>query len=203
VQYGEWPFMQMMVDDLGPDAVRTYWENIAAYDGWAALEATLSPAGYALSDYVARYRIKNLARDYDLAPLFDATVWLENTITGPGRWTYTGEGIQELGANYFRLSAAPGSLYAGLVNDEGALQLWGIGVTESDVDAIPLGRGGTFDTRPYASAYLMVFNPVYDEDLTDCVYQSYDLDVQSSKSPAVNVLYRFPATHYETLTSGN
>ncbi|MFN8378916.1 MAG: MXAN_6640 family putative metalloprotease [Anaerolineae bacterium] len=200
VQYGEWPFLQLMTDDLGPDAVLHYWENIAIYDGWESLAQTLAPSGETVPDFVARYRIKNLARDYSLAPLFDATVWLENTITDTGRWTFTGQGIQELGANYFRFNPRPGLYYAGLVNDDGQLQLWAVGVTGSALNAIPLGRGGVIDTSLYNSVYLVVFNPAYDDDMTDCVYQNYDIDVQVSKSPpSPAVAYQFPATQFEAL----
>ena len=202
VQYGEWPFIQMMVDDLGPDSVVRYWDNVAAYEGWASLEQTLAPENVTLPDFVARYRLKNLARDYNLAPLFDATVWLENTITAVGRWTFTGEGIQELGANYFRFSAPAGIYYAGLVNDDGALQLFAAGIVNGQVDAIPLGRGGTFDSANYDDVYLMVFNPAYDDDLTDCIYLSYAIDVETSKNTPALFTFSFPATHYEALTAG-
>lgn len=204
VQYGEWPFLQLITDDLGPDAVLHYWDNIALADGWASLEQLLAPSGQTVPGFVARYRIKNLARDYNLAPLFDATVWLEKTITGTGRWTFTGEGIQELGANYFRFNPRPGIYYAGLVNDNGSLELWAIGVTASTVSALPLGRGGVVDTSAFDSMYLMVFNPAYDDDMSDCVYQSYDIDVQVSKSPPSPVLAdQFPATHFEALSGRN
>lgn len=203
VQYGEWPFLQLLADDLGLEAVRGYWENVALYDGWESLEQTLAASGQTVPEFVARYRIKNLARDYSLAPLFDATVWLEETITGIGRWTFTGEGIQELGANYFRFNPRSGRYYAGIINDNGLLELWAIGVTADTLDAIPLGRGGVVDTTPYSSVYLMVFNPAYDDDMTDCVYQSYEIDVEQSKSPAAAVLFQFPATHFEALHEGN
>ena len=203
VQYGEWIFIQMMVDELGPDAVVRYWEQIAALDGWAALEQAIAPSGMDLASFVAKYRLKNLARDYTLAPLFEATVWQEATVDGVGRYTFTGEGIQELGANYFRFAPPPGAYYAGLVNDDGSLELWAIGINGTDVEAISLGRGGVFDTSPYTSAYLMVFNPIYDDDMTDCVYRDYQIDVQQSKSPAAGIVYRFPSIHYETLVEGN
>ncbi|PJF25895.1 MAG: hypothetical protein CUN53_10450, partial [Phototrophicales bacterium] len=41
LMYGEWPFLQMLADDYGTDAVLTLWKNLAALDGFAALEATL------------------------------------------------------------------------------------------------------------------------------------------------------------------
>ncbi len=203
VQYGEWPFIQMMVDELGPDSIVRYWEHVAAYDGWAALEETLAAVNRSVPEFVAKYRIKNLARDYALAPLFEASVWLEETITGAGRWTYSGEGIQEMGANYFRVAAAPGSYYAGLVNDDGSLEIWGIGVNAERVEAFPLGRGGSFDTTGYDDFFVMVFNPVYDDDMTDCVYQDYDIDFEQSKTPSAQPSFSFPSTFYRSLREGS
>jgi hypothetical protein len=201
VQYGEWPFFQMMVDDLGAESVVRYWENVALYDGWESLEQTLAPDQIAVPDFVARYRLKNLARDYGLAPLFGATVWLENTVDDVGRWTFTGEGIQELGANYFRLTLPAGNYYAGLVNDGGALQLYAAGVLDGRVDIFSLGRGGEFDRALYDDAYLMVFNPAYDDDMNDCVYLRYDIDIAPSKTPPGAPAFTFPATYFEALTS--
>lgn len=200
VQYGEWPFFQMMTDVLGEDSVVHYWENVAQYDGWQSLAETLAPAGYSVPDFVALYRLKNLARDYSLAPLFNATVWLENTISSPGRWTFTGLGIQELGANYFRVTLPAGHIYAGLVNDDGALQLFAIGVTADRVVVFPLGRGDSFDSRAFDDVYLMVFNPAYDDDMSDCTYLDYDIDVSSSKLPTAMPAVTFPATYFERLT---
>lgn len=200
IQYGEWPFFQMMVDVLGADSVVRYWENVAQYDGWQSLEETLAPARFSVPNFVAAYRLKNLARDYSLAPLFDATVWLENTISSAGRWTFTGLGIQEMGANYFRLTLPAGNTYAGLVNDDGALQLFAVGVTADYINVFLLGRGGSFDSTGYDDVYLMVFNPAYDDDMTDCVYLNYDIDVSGSKLPPVQPIFSFPAANFETLT---
>jgi hypothetical protein len=178
-----------------------YWENVALYDGWQSLEETLAPDQIAVPDFVARYRLKNLARDYSLAPLFGATVWLENTVDDVGRWTFTGQGIQELGANYFRLTLPAGNYYAGLVNDGGALQLFAVGVIDGRVDIFPLGRGGDFDRALYDDAYLMVFNPAYDDDMTDCIYLSYDIDIEPSKAPPGLPAFSFPATYFEALAT--
>jgi hypothetical protein len=155
LMYGEWPFLQMLVDLYGANVVEDLWSNIGKYEGFEALEQTLAPFSVDITYTVASYRLKNLARDYALTPEFGATVWLENTITDVGRWTFTGEGIQELGANYFRVAIAPGVYYAGLVNDGGALELWAIGVTTEKLEAMPLGRGGNFDVTQYDDVYLM------------------------------------------------
>ncbi|MDZ4763873.1 MAG: DVUA0089 family protein [Chloroflexota bacterium] len=205
LMYGEWTFMQMLEDDFGDSAVRDVWRNLAFQDGFAALGEMLSAHGETVVSTVARYRLKNLARDYELAPLFNATVWRENMITDLGRWSYTGSGIQELGANYFELQVPPGAYYIGLINDGGALEVWGVGVTLSEgeegakLDAIPLGRGGAFDTTGYDYTYVMVFNPTYDENVSVCDYADYDVDVTPAKSARNLARYSFDARFFAPL----
>jgi len=202
LQYGEWAAVQMMADTYGQAFVADLWRNIAQYDGFEAIETTLSAYGtQTLPDLIAAYRTRNLARDYDLAPLFDATVWLEEVITDAGRWTYTGEGIQELGANYFSVGLDEGAYYAGLINDDGALTLYALGVNADQVDVIPLERGGVIEPASYEHFYLMVFNPNYDENLTDCVYYDYEIDVSASdgKSEPVAPAFTWNARYFEAL----
>ncbi len=199
LMYGEWPFIQMLADDYGTEAVIRLWQHIAALDGFDALEATLAEQGATIPQTVARYRLKNLAREYRLAPLFNATVWRENVITGIGRWTYTGRGIQELGANYFEVRLDQGAYYAGLVNDGGRMELWAAGIRDGKLDAMPLGRGGFFDTSGYNHVYLMVFDPTYTNDVSNCVYASYALDVHTAKSGSAISGQRFDALHFEPL----
>src|SRR5690606_6776029 len=198
MMYGEWLFIQMLVDMYGNDVLYELWANIGKYEGFEALEHTLDAYGATIPFVLANYRIKNLARDYALAPEFDATVWLENTITDVGRWTFTGQGIQELGANYYRVDVEPAVYYAGMVNDGGALELWAIGVTFEKVEATPLGRGGNFDTSKYEDVYLLVFNPRYG-DIDDCTYYDYDIDLTTAKGVPGEPLISFPATYYERL----
>jgi hypothetical protein len=199
LMYGDWTFMQTLVDLYGADAVEALWSSIAKYDSFDALAHMLEAYNANVDSVVATFRLKNLARDFALAPEFEATVWLENTITEVGRWTFTGEGIQELGANYFRVNVDPGVYYAGLVNDGGLLDLWAVGVTSDKVEAIPLGRGGNFDSRSYEDAYLMVFNPQYDNDVTDCEYHDYDIDVTPAKGDPGHPVISFPSRHFEPL----
>ncbi|MCS7071092.1 MAG: PPC domain-containing protein, partial [Anaerolinea sp.] len=149
IRYGDWTFIEMLSLDYGMNAVQELWRYIVDYDHLEALDAFARARGEAMADIVARWRMRNLARDYLLAPRFNATVWLENTITGPGRWTFTGQGIQELAANYFFFDAEPGVYYAGLVNDDGLLELYAAGVRGAVMDVFRLGRGGTFDTSNY------------------------------------------------------
>ncbi len=199
LQYGEWTFLQFMADAYGMSSIQAYWRNIGKFEGFEALEQTLASYGSNVPESIGLYRTKNLAREYRFAPAFNATVWLEETITDVGRWTFTGEGVQELGANYFKVELDAGTYYAGLTNDSGKLEIWAIGVDSERVTTIPLGRGGSFDTTPYSSMYLMVFNPNYDDDLTDCEYYDYDIDVTTSKGDLAPTGATWSAEWYESL----
>ena len=200
LMYGEWTFMQYLVDRFGDDAVLELWHNIGKYEGFEALQNFLIPRSSSIPEAVALYRIKNVARDYQLAPMFDATVWQEASIDGTGRWTYDGRGVQELGANYFALAPEEAGLYyAGLVNDDGLLQLWAVGVTADSVEAIPLGRGGSVDTSQFDYTYLMVFNPAYHDDVNDCRYSDYAIDISRSKENANIPVMEWSAQYFEPL----
>lgn len=199
LQYGEWTFLQFLQDEYGVDAPRILWEQIALYEGFESIELTIEPFGDDLPTLLARYRAKNLVRDYELAPLFEATVWMEERINDTGRWTYTGAGIQELGANYFGLDVADGTYYTGVTNDGGHLNLWAIGITGDEAHIRSLGRGGIIDTTPYDHTYLMVFNPVYDEDVNDCTYYDYQVDVIVGKGNIGDIDRTWSAEHFEAL----
>lgn len=199
LQYGDWLFLQSLSDVHGVEIVPKLWANIGEYEGFEALERTLARYDDDLPTAVARYRVQNLVRDYDLAPEFRATVWLENTIDAPGRWTFTGQGIQELGANYFAFYMPPGVYQISLSGDSGGLQLWAIGIQGTQAVEIPLGRGGILSTQGYDYVYLMVFNPVYDEDVNDCVYGSYMIEVRpASGQPAVST-HTWDAANFQPL----
>ena len=181
--YGEWPFMQLLTDDFGKDAVQNLWRKIADYEGFDAVEQFLEANGTDIPHEFARYHIKNLARDYKLAPVFPSTVWLEDTITGTGGWTHdkNDDGVQELGASYFDFNPTPGVYDVELRNDDHKLNLWAIGVTPTELQAIDLGRGGGVDTRDYQKTYLMVFNPTYDNDVSECNSTNYIIQVMPGK----------------------
>lgn len=182
LEYGTWMFLESLTDAHGSTVVRELWENIARYDGFAALENTLSAYGDSLTDAVSRYYLQNLVRDYDLAPQFSSTVWHEARIDGLGRWTFSGEGIQELGANYYDFAMPPGR-YSIDVAGNGALRLWVVGIKGDNALIAALNKGGTVDTTGYENVMLMVFNPTYDDDPFECTYSGYTLDVRPPSGP--------------------
>jgi hypothetical protein len=198
--YGDWLFIQSLVDVHGDGVVQDLWDAIATYEGFEALEETLADYGETIQQALVRYRVQNLARDYALAPEFGATVWLENIIRNTGSWTFTGKGVQEFGANYFYLKRPPGLYDIQLTDDGRTLNLWVIGVRSDVAEAFDLRRGGTIDTHGYDYVYLMIFNPIYDDNLDDCVYRSYNIDVQiGSETPQPPVTLTFNAANFEPL----
>lgn len=201
IMYGEWTFMQFLTDEFGKDAVQELWRDLAEYEGFDALDHLLAGYGTTIAHEAARYRIKNLARDYKLAPLFDATVWLENSITAPGVWTYgeNGSGVQELGANYFEFRPPRGIYDVELRSRNRRLELWAIGLQKSGLDAIALGRGGGITNTSYERMYLMVFNPVYDNDVEDCSYTDYEISVAPGKGTTNPVDSVWNRTYFEPL----
>lgn len=199
VMYGEWTFMQFLTDEFGDQAVISLWRELATYEGFDALDRFLNQNGSDVPREVARYRLNNLARNYKLAPLFDATVWLENTITDLGEWTYEGAGIQELGANYFELDVQDGVYDISLRDTSRKLMLWAVGLNAEGLDAFSLGRGGGVDTTGYERVYLMVFNPVYDNDVEDCNYSDYQIEVERGKGTVNPVDSTFNAEYFEPL----
>jgi hypothetical protein len=177
--YGDWLFMQSLVDVYGSTIIRRLWETLAVDEGFAALENVLRQHSDTVPAALARYRIQNLVRSYKFAPDFEeATVWLEGRITGMGRWDYTG--MQELGANYLALVVPPGTYQVRLADDtSGMLQVWAVSVTGNQAASSLLGRAGLVATgAPYT--YLVVFNTAYDEEVNDCSYQPYTLEISAA-----------------------
>ena len=92
-KYGEWLFLQSLVDAHDPQLVIHLWEQIGVADDWVPLDTVLTSYGDTRVDAVRRFRLQNLVRDYAWTPAFGAwTVWREKTIDAPGsgRTTATG-----------------------------------------------------------------------------------------------------------------
>jgi len=201
LKYGSWLFIQAMQDWYGPEAPILLWQNIANTDGWEPLAQTLAAYGDTIPDALARYHAKNLMRDYGLTSEFsEFQVWQENVIEDAGDWTVSGQGIQELGANYFEVALSDGVYTASLSGDEGGnLQLFAIGINGTKGDVIPLGRAGAFNASAYENVYLMVFNPDYDDDVSECAYLNYSINVQPSSSLPNAVDYSLDASQFTPL----
>ncbi|HUN07128.1 MAG TPA: DUF6055 domain-containing protein [Aggregatilineales bacterium] len=195
--YGQWTFLQSLADQYGESVVVRLWENSVPYDGWETLTQTLDSVGTTLPAAIERWRVQNFARAYDLAPFFERTVWLENTITETGAWTFTGAGIQELGANYYALDLSGPHGFS--LDGEESLQLVALGVTGDTVEAIPLGSKGIFDGSAYDYAALMVFNTAVPKEPGDCSFTDYEIRVVETSGEVPAAAYTFSAEHFEPL----
>jgi hypothetical protein len=173
--YGDWTLLEVLADRYGEGIVIRLWENAIAYDGLEIITRTLQEAGTTLPEMVALWRARNLVMDYDLGALFPRPVWLENTINSFGEWSFQGDGIQELGANYYSLSVSGAVSLA--LNGPNTLDVWVVGIQGERADAFQLGRGGTVDLSGYGSSYAMVVSNEVPRNLNNCRYQDYSLSV--------------------------
>jgi hypothetical protein len=203
VMYGEWLFLQSLTDAHGDKAVFKLWSDIAQLDGFDALAQTLEFFNDDIPNALARYRIQNIVRDYKFALQFnDVTVWLSDNITQSGRTT--GYGVQGLGANYLAFNPPTGSYRVSLEGDtDEVLELWAVGINGREASVMPLGRGGVISNEGYEYVYVMVFNPTYNDDLYECKFADYHLEVAPSSAPIAPVTATWDATQFIPLTSGD
>jgi hypothetical protein len=198
--YGTYLFIQSLVDAHGEQIVMELWQNIAQVEGFEALQITLEAYGEDIPTAVARYRLQNLVRAYPLADEFGVTVYLENTIDDVGDWSYTGDGIQEMGANYFAVDLDAGN-YSAYVNgdDNRDLSLYAIGVYDGGADVYLLDSNSVFSTD-YDYVYLMIFNWGYDDELEECEFLTdYDITVEESEDDTADVVETLDASNFEPL----
>jgi hypothetical protein len=199
MRYGEWLFIQSLVDAHGQKVIHKLWSNIAQYEGFDALDHTLAFFDDSIPNALARYRIQNIVRDYKFAPDFNgATLWLSNNIGGVGR--IDGYGVQELGANYIAFNPPTGTYRVTLIDDE-SLELWAVGIKGNEASAIALGHGGTISNQGYDYVYLMVFNPASPHNLADCNYANYNLDVSPANAALAPVTQTWDAKYFLPLKS--
>jgi hypothetical protein len=187
MMYGDWPFMAMLDLELGPEANFRLWDNIATYDGFESLERLAESYGTTLEDLLTEYRLRNLLRDYPFAERFGrVSVWASDTLGRTG--TLTGYGMQELAANYVTVDLEPGRYQISLESQGAPLDLWAVGISNQVASIYRLGRAGVIDTSAHDEMYLMVFNQSYDDDLTQCNYTVYTLDVEAAPEAAPSAL---------------
>ncbi len=199
MQYGDWLFIQSLADEYGNQIVRELWEAIVSGEGFEGLETTLAAYGDTIPDALARYRIQNLIRGYEVAEDFTATVLLANTIRYAGRWTVADGGVQELGAGYFDLRVPLGTYRTSLFGDNGSLELWAVGVVGQEASVIRLGRGGNIDISLYDFNNLMVFNPAHDNSVEQCNYTRYGIEIYAVDGAPTPVERTWDAAYFRPL----
>ena len=175
-KYGEWLFLQSLVDAHDAQLVLRLWEQIGVANDWAPLDTVLTTYGDTRVDAGRRFRLQNLVRDYALTPeLGTWTVWREKTIDAPGQWTHAGDGVQQLGANYFGVNVLPGAYQFAV--DDPALELWLVGISGPTASVFSAHGNRVVNVAGFDVAYLVVFNPAADYGVEACEYTSYGLTV--------------------------
>lgn len=196
LDYGGWLLLQDLSDRFGPQFVVELWQNIARYEGFEALEASLATYDTTIPEALAHYHARNLARDYALPDDFDTTVWLANVINSDGDWTSLEEGVQELGAAFFQFKRPPGQYEVRFEDEFSPLELWSVGIHEDEAQLRRLGQGGIVDTTDMDSSYVMVFNPQMTDTELNCSFYPFALTVQRGSGEAPAPLYSFDAAHF-------
>lgn len=193
--YGQWTLLQSLVDNHGPQMVTRLWQNAAVHDGMDTMSVTLAEVNTTIPDALRRWRIQNFARDYDMAPRIESAVAMAGSIKRAGTWS-AGDPIQQLGAGYVQLRNSGVQRYS--LGGADSLELVGLGVRNGQVEVVPLGRGGVFDTNGYEYAALMVFNAAVPPAPGDCTDESYQIEVSAADGPAAAVQYRVDGSHFQT-----
>jgi hypothetical protein len=191
--YAQWTLLQSLADSYGERIVVRLWENTVALDGFEAVEQTLASVETTIPDVIQRWRVQNFARDYDLAPLFRSSVRLGGRINRNGAWSPRTQ-IQQLGAHYVALQVSGRRAFA--LRGDANLQLIGLGQRNGEIEVIPLGRGGVFDTSGFEYSALMVFNRAVPEAPGACSGVNYSINVTASAEAMAGAQYRFSAEHF-------
>ncbi|WP_203290675.1 PPC domain-containing protein [Maricaulis parjimensis] len=192
--YAQWTLLQSIADQYGEGMIVEFWENSVDMDGFETMASSLERAGTTLPDAVLRWRAQNFARDYELAPLFDATVAVAHTMSEPGSWSSKG-GLEETGANYIMLDMS--GQYDVSLDAADGVQLILLGHAGDQVQVIPLGSGGSIDTTGFDTSALMVFNANLPAAPGDCTSGGYGLEISPAAGRMPAPAYSFSAAHFE------
>ena len=192
--YAQWTLLQSLADSHGDQIVVRLWENAVRYDGFETMAQTLTSAGTTIPDALQRWRVQNFARDYDLAPLFGASVQGAGVISRNGSWSPRMR-IQQMGAHYVEVRMQGPRAYA--LRGDANLELVGLGRRNGEIEAVPLGRAGVFDATGYEYAGIMVFNRALPPAPGQCSDVQYSINVGPPETAAASAQYRFSAEHFE------
>lgn len=181
MRYASWLFFEFLTTEYSLNSSIYLWQNIREYDGFDAISETLALYDDTVEDAFIRFHIRNLLHDYDIAELMeDFTLKQEDIITRAGTFEYIGDGVQELATNVFRLNLRAEGVYRASLENVGNtdLSLWMVGINADQAEVFSLGQDSTLDTSGYEYVYLLVYNPRYDNNINDCLFADYDLNIQ-------------------------
>lgn len=193
LDYGQWTLLQSIADSHGNGMIVRFWENAVHMDGLETMDAALRDAGSGLVEAITRWRARNYALDYDLAPHFNRTVEVMGTL-GP---TAQGAGkgsVEELGVNYFALDlTGPATLSVSRADD---IELFVLGQRGGEIQLIPLGQSGTIDPAEWEHAGLMVMNMSVPPAPGECSGQRYQLNLSEAGNALPAAVFRFSDRHF-------
>lgn len=192
--YGQWTLLQSLADAYGSRVVVRLWENAATHDGFETMSQTLAEHGSTIPEALRRWRIQNFARDYAMAPRLTRSVASAGSIKRDGTWSAGGP-LEELGAAYVQLRARGARRFT--LSGPDSFELVALGVRDGEVEIIPLGRSGVFDTTGYDHATLMVFNAAVPGAPGVCNGERYEIEVAPSGDQPSPVQDRMDAVHFE------
>ena len=200
-KYGEWLFLQSLVDAHDPQLVTHLWSQIGVADDWVPLDNVLTvmatlgwtPCGAS-----------------GCRTLFATTRGRQRSAPGrsggtrrsiaAGQWTHDGDGVQQLGANYYGLNVLPGAYQFSA--DDPALELWLVGIDGPTASVFSALGNRVVNVSGFDFAYLMVFNPAADYDVEACQYTSYALTVTrvGDATTPVTADFTLDATQFAALS---
>ena len=193
LDYGQWTLLQSIADSHGNGMIVRFWENAAHMDGLEVMDTALREDGSHLLEAITRWRARNYALDYDLAPVFNRTVEISGTLGTTGQTSGKGS-VEELGVNYFALDLdGPANLSVSRADN---IELFVLGQRGGEIQVIPLGQSGTIDPAEWEHAGLMVLNTSIPSAPGECRGQRYQLDLSDASDAMPAAAFRFSDRHF-------
>lgn len=183
--YGEWLLIDSIAQDFGDHSINRFWEIIGEQEGIDNLYALLSELGTTPQEAMARFAVRNVILDYDLAPMFPSTIRIEGNINGVGDITPKLDGVSELGSDYLNVRIK--GTYTFSV-DQSNLELFVVGIDRAlgEARVFPLGQSGTVDTTQFSHSYVIVLNDDPAPAPDTCTYTDWVVSVTDGSGQALN-----------------
>ena len=156
--------------------MRTIWEKAIRNDGYDTLELALEEYNTDLDSEIRRYEIALLMRDFEFDLVYP-TVRLESHLESPAFMQFP-EGIGQLGADFHRISGEGVITVQSRQLKEGML----VAIEDDEADIYPLIDGlATLNADLYERIYLIVINFDRAEEISDCAFAPYSIEVRAGE----------------------
>lgn len=174
--YGEYLLIDSIAQDFGNDSIISLWEHIADYEDMDAYYQFLTSLGTTPQEVSRRYAIRNLLRDYATGPAFPDTIRIEGSVEGFGDVFPSGDGVQQLGADYV-LIRQKGNYTFSINQPNLSLVVVGIDQAAGQATIFDLGVKGTVNTERFDTAYVIVLNNDQHDSIAACTTTNWLLTV--------------------------